>query len=373
MAQTRDAPSHGSSFSHFRCEQAVIVDVNRATWTVTAQSIHSAKDFPDMPVLSPYAHHEGGAGFNHLPEVGAYCYVGIPSDNTPAFVMGYVPPPKVVTSEDSDPLRSTMSPEGSMTDVSYQANRPDSNPGDMGFTGRDGNFVIVSRGGVVQIGATSIAQRLYVPINNYIRDFAQNYEMSTVPGDLAWTVEPPELDSTGKAACQWVFHTRQYATDAKASIRVRYTPLSSPGTASKTAWEVTVAPQGIDTQTGASSGATYTLLVTMDGEKTELIGASRTVTITGDDNLTVDGAANWSIGTTLAVSAADIQLEAQKAYIAAIVSLGSSNAIDPAVKGTELIKWFATAQWVVSGTAATLSPASLATLQQILSTKVFVG
>lgn len=373
MAKVKESPAD-RGLSHFRCEQMTITNVNRKTWTVSVRTTHTSREYDDVPLMAPYAHWVGGEGFHHLPEVGATGYLGIPSDNTPPFIMGYIPPPGSSTSEDSDPARSTSSPEGSMTDVTYQANRPDANPGDIGFTTRDGSFVIAKRGGVLMLGSTGLAQRIYVPVGNYIRDFAQNYEMSTVAGDLRWLVEAPEADSTGKEACQWVFHTRQYAEDANASVRVRHTPLSAPGGGARAAWEVTVAANGIDTSTGSVSGATYTLLVTMDGEKTEVIGASRSITVSGDDSLSVEGDATWAIEGTCELSAKELKLGAQTASLAAKrVALGTEDATSPAVLGAEFVKFMSTAKWVVSGTTATLSPDSIAALTKILSTKVFVG
>lgn len=374
--RTKDAPSH-NAYSHFRCEKAVITDVNRKTYTCTAESVYSSKKFEDVPVLSPYTHHAAGEGLHVLPEVGAYCYIGSPSDESPSFIMGFVPPPAVTTSEDSDPARSTLSPEGSLTDVSYQANRPDGNPGDMGFTTRDGSFFMMRRGGVVQIGATPIAQRLYIPIDNFIRDFAQNYELSTFAGDLSWTVAPTEMDPGGPA-CQWVFHSREFATDAFATVRIRHTPLSAPGATSKAAWEVTVAPQGIDPETGAVVGATYIMVVTTGGDQTEVIGASRVVTVAGNDSLTVEGDATWKISGVATYTAQELKMAAKVAELVADkLSLGVAQATEPAILGAKFLQWLSTQAWPVATVGGAMvaapSPASITALQQALSTKVFLG
>lgn len=373
--RTTDAPSH-NAFSDFRCEKAVITNVNRKTWTVTAEGIYSGKEFPDIPVISPYVHHANGEGAHNLPEVGAHCYVGSPSDNSPSFIMGFIPPPAMVVSEDSDPARSTMSPEGSFTDVSYQANRPDLNPGDYGFTTRDGNFFILRRGGVLQLGATPLAQRICVPIENFVRDFAQNYELSTFAGNLAWTVEPPEMDPRGPA-CQWVFHTREFATDVAATVRIRHTPLSAPGAALKAAWEVTVAPQGIDTETGEVTGATYTMLITTDGSQTELIGASREIMVRGNDKLTVEGDATWGVNGTLSCTAKEMKYAADAVQIVAKLALGVANATEPAILGAAFLEWLSTQKWPVAtvggAQVAAPSPDAIAAFQKVLSSKVFLG
>jgi hypothetical protein len=165
MAQSQDSPSD-RRYSHFRCEEAIIINVNHKTWTVDVETRHSAKAVNDVQCLVPYHHFSGGEGMHYLPEVGAICMLGWPSDNTPPFIMGYKGAASVIgpTSTDGEPQRSGTEATGSATDVSFKSNRPDLLPGDIAFTTRDENFIILRRGGVIQIGSTSIAQRLYIPI-----------------------------------------------------------------------------------------------------------------------------------------------------------------------------------------------------------------
>jgi hypothetical protein len=199
--RTRDAPSHGR-YSHFRLEEAVVTDVDRKTYTITVDTKHSSKTVTDIQVGSPYHHHDSGEGIHHLPEVGAICYLAFPSDNTPPFVLTYLGAASVVSTADGTPARSTPDGAGSDTDVSFRSKRPALNPGDIAITTRDENFLYLRRGGIVQIGATPISQRIYIPILNYIKDFCENYEMQTFGGDVAWTVGRQEDDPSGDApAC----------------------------------------------------------------------------------------------------------------------------------------------------------------------------
>lgn len=372
--RTPDAPTH-SGYSHVRIEECVITNVNRKTWTVTAESRHSAKTVEDIQVLAPYHHYSNGEGIHHLPEVGAICVICWLSDNTPPFIMGYLGAASVTSSQDDGPERSTAAAEGSPTDVSFQSRRPDLNPGDIAMTTRDGNFIYLRRGGVIQIGATSIAQRIYIPVLNYIKDFCENYEMSHFGGDLSWTVARSESDASGKAPATYILHLNEFAQDKKATVRISHLPVPSPGGGSKAVWEVKVAPQGIDRDDGSVTGAVYSLLVTMDGKKTEIIGADRSTTIKGNDLLDVTGDRTLTVGgTEKHTVTGDLKLLAgQKAVLAGLLlKLGSEGASEPGVKGQALLTWFASAQWVVAGTVATLSPASLTALSQILSQKVFL-
>lgn len=379
MARTPGAPSHGR-FSHFRCEEGVITDVNRKTFVVRVDSRHSGKTLEDIQVMSPYHHFSNGEGIHHLPEVGAICLIAFPNDNTPPFIMGYLGAAATLQTPDAEegPERSTAAAEGSATDVSFRSRRPVLNPGDIAITTRDENFLILKRGGIVQIGSTPIAQRIYIPVLNYIKDFAENYELSTFGGDVAWTVARQEDDPSGDAPASYVFHINEFAQDAKASVRIRHFPLAAPG-GEKTAWEVHIAPKGIDRDDGSVEGEVYSLIITTSGEKTEVIGASRSVTIRGDDTLSVEGNRSVRVtGTEEIRSDKTIKHIASSTHVVGgrQVKLVSESASNPAVKGRELVQLLASAAWPVTtvggAMVASPSPAWIQALQRILSQKVLL-
>jgi len=377
MARTPDGPSH-RRYSHFRCEEGTVTNVNRKTYTVTVQTRHSDKDPTDIQVLAPYHHYENGEGFHHLPEVGAICMLGWPSDNTPPFIMGYLGAAAVQNSADGDPERSTTDGSGSMTDVSFRSRRPQLNPGDIALTGRDENFIYLRRGGVVQIGATNIAQTVYIPVLNFMKHFSENFEHHTFAGDIAWTVERQESDPSGNAPATYVFHMNEFAQDQKASIRLQHLPLGGSGS-DKSAWTVHVAPQGIDRDDGTVESEVYSMVISMGGKKTEIIGGDRSVTVKGSDSLTVQGSRTVRIsGDESTTADGKIEHIAAGENIAggSTVRLGSRAASNPAVKGQDLVQLLASAQWPVAtvgpGMVASPSPAFIAALAQILSTKVLI-
>lgn len=373
MARTTGSPSH-NRFSHFRCEECTITDVNRKTFTVTAESRHTAKTIEDIQVLVPYHHYANGEGIHHLPEVGAICLVGWPNDNTPPFVMGYLGAASVEQSTDGAPERSTVAAEGSDTDASFRSRRPQLNPGDIAFTTRDENFIILRRGGVLQIGATPISQRVYIPVLNFIKDFAENYEMHTFGGDVSWTVGRQEDDPSGDAPATYTFHLNEFAQDAKATVRIQHLPL---GGSDKAAWQVHIAPQGIDREDGSVENEKYSMVITTGGNQAEIIGADRSVHVKGNDELTIDGSRTTDItGDDVTTANGKIELIAsQNAVLAGLmVKLASRSASDPAVLGRELVQVLSTAMFTVDPTTnqATPSPAFVAALQTILSRKVFL-
>lgn len=354
-----------------------MTNVNKRDYTVDVITRHTDKEVQDVQALAPYHHFSRGEGIHHLPEVGAKVMLGWPSDNTPPFIMGYKAAAAVAGNDDEtgqSPRSTTQAETPANNAVSFRSNRPDLQPGDLAFTTRDGNFIYLRRGGVVQVGATPIAQRLYIPVLNYVKDFCENYNLSSFGGDITWTVERPENDPDGNAPATYVFHMNEFAQDAKASVRVRHLPLTSPGGGSKTAWDVTVAAKGINRDTGEVSSAAYTLSVLMDGTKTEFMGASRDVTVEGDDTLTVTGKRTVNVskdeehnvtGKLILIAGPQAVLEATGVY------LGGRDAAQPAMLGTNTLFWLAThTHSIVGGVAA--GPPNVPPPQSLLSQVVKV-
>ncbi len=361
-----------SSYRPFRLEEGTIVGVNRKNWTVDVDTRHSSKPVRDIQCMVPYHHWFNGEGFHYLPEVGAVCMLAWPNDHTPPLVMGYKGMPAAVTEDSTSGEPSQGGGPASPNSVSFQSRRPDLNPGDIAFTGRDENFVIARRGGILQLGATALCQRIYIPVMNYIKDFAENYQMQTPGGEMKWAVQRQELDPSGKAAVTWHLLLNEYAQDSKASVVVRH----FNGTTTKSAWEVQVAPQGIDTRTGEIVGSTYRLVVAMNGDRTEFIGGDITSTVSGDYSLSVGGSHTTTVTGDATLTAASINQTAQDTAVLAAprVALGNEQAVSPAAKGDELIRWMSTQAWPINPTTglASPTPAAIALLRAILATNVFV-
>jgi len=247
------------------------------------------------------------------------------------------------------------------------------NPGDIALTGRDENFLFLRRGGVLQIGATAMTQRLYLPVGNYIKDFAENYQMQTPAGELHWTVRRQELDPAGKAAGYWELQLNEYAQDTAATVRISHFQTSGRN---KSAWNVQVAPQGIDRRTGHVTSAVYSLDVSIQGDRVEVIGSDHTVTIHGNQVCSVSGDSTTSVDGDYDVTASSISAVASGSTVlgGADVRLGSSIASEPAVKGAALVQWFVTQQWPINPQTGCAAPtfAAILALHDILSGKVFV-
>lgn len=175
-------------------ETARVVNVNIEDWTLNAVSEHANKQFFDITTMMPYFHYMNGEGIYAVPEVGAICWICQPSDgyNARPFILGFQAP----HDEENE---------------SFRCGRQSYNPGDIVIRTRDENFVIVRRGGVVQLGATPTCQRMYIPIQNVIRDFCENYELNTFGGELIWETLRDENTTTGDALTKFNILAKEMA------------------------------------------------------------------------------------------------------------------------------------------------------------------
>lgn len=372
------SPSH-NRYSGSIIEEATIINVNTTTWTVDVETRHSAKTVEDIEWLSPYHHTSNGEGYHHMPEIGAVVMLCAPSDNTPPFIMGYKGSASSMRSEDGDPIRSSDSgDEGSPTTASFRSGRIELNSGDIAMTGRDDNFIILRRGGVLQIGSTRVAQRLYLPITNYIKDFCQNYEMASLGGTLNWSVDQNEDDPGGDAPVRYTLRVHEHAQEAKATVQVRHFPINSGEGEEKTAYEINIAPQGIDTDTGEVTGEKYKLLVTMGGDKTEFVGGSHTVEIEGSSEWSVGGSLRIAVGSTVDLEGNDtitIKSGTKVTLEAPQIALGSAVAAEAFIKGTSFMTALAAISIPVlptpaGGYIAQGPPVNMPQFQLALSTKI---
>lgn len=173
-------------------QSARILDVNLTDYTVVVSSQFLKKPLVGIPFMVPYTHHYSGEGIYFMPEVGSVCWICMPSDGNKPFVLGW----------------GMASESGS-----YRGRRQDLNPGDIFLGTRDDNFLILRRGGVVQIGAGPLSQRMFLPVNNIIKDLCENYSLQTLGGDLEWTVAREETTTDGHRPARLKVRAKQFADD----------------------------------------------------------------------------------------------------------------------------------------------------------------
>lgn len=252
-----------------------VVDVNLVNWTVDVITKYDQKYFLNVQVSSPYMHFNRGEGFYAMPDVGAKCHICVPSDGPPPYVLDFIMPQETIDGASDDAPDGTDGSKGGVTQAataaSFAGGRKRAKPGDIGISGRDGQFVILHRGGVLQIGSTSLAQRIYIPLQNLITDISQNYRHYNTGGSINWFVANGESSTNPPTVSR---HTYQLlANDEKATVRVAIGKLSDVitepddqtrsdvqqlgiGTDQPVVCEVIVAPDSIDAKSGDLTDAT---------------------------------------------------------------------------------------------------------------------
>jgi len=396
-----------------RFETGVVASVNVQNMTVDWTAQHSGKQMAGVQVMSPYLHYNNGEGFSCCPEVGAICVLCWPSDEESPFVMGFITAPEIVGAVSGDVQQESQDPDvespddmppaqttnsggtttPKTTDASYRAGRPVMNPGDIWIQGRDENFLILKRGGVLQIGSTNICQRAYVPISNFIRDFCENYELNTAAGSLSWLVHPVERDPGGNAPTEFTLLTREFAQDKSASIKVSVGSLDSEPTppggpdGDKTYIEIVIAPGAMDPSSGVVSGdPVYVLRLSKNGYSYSMqagsrtievkqndsltVGGNQTIQVTKDRSVTVQGKVTETITGEHNITGSDSSTETWgkiKTITAALTKIGGPDASEPGVLGLQLLQWLATHTHVPYS-----PPVQAGALQSILAKKVML-
>jgi hypothetical protein len=197
-------------------------------------SSYDQKYYFGVQVGALYLHSYNGEGFYTMPEVGALCDLVLPSDSSPPYIGWFLAPSTIRTDvgtpDAPDGTNQHGQPQNNATDVTFSAGRPRAKPGDMVWRGRDDNFVIMHRGGILQLGATPVCQRIYMPIGNLISDFSGRYQHQNPGGSISWGLQ--EGPSIVHSPTQYMHTFRVFADDQFADVRVAvgkvYAPTQEP-------------------------------------------------------------------------------------------------------------------------------------------------
>lgn len=176
-----------------RLEIGRIVDIHPERGTVDFRSEMTERYSYDIPYSYPYFDQIGGNGFTFNPEVGttAICLTTSEGRN---IILGFI---------------------GVDEEGSYLCGRQQGNPGDIFITGRDDNFLIIRRGGIVQLGSKPLCQTVYIPTNNIIQNFSENFELYTLAGEMKFSVARAEDQSDGHSKVLYSLNVKEYADDPK--------------------------------------------------------------------------------------------------------------------------------------------------------------
>lgn len=202
--------------------QGRIINTNLVNWTVDVRSQFDRHLYNDIQVSSPYQNFVNGEGIYCFPEIGADCMVAMPSDSSPPFVLSFIMPHEVIDTSAEDAPQGTTSrgaPGNLPNTASFAGGRPRAKPGDICLRGRDGNFVTLHRGGVLQIGANELSQRIFIPVGNIMTDISGQYIHHNTMGSVTWGLQ--EGPTKEKIPGMYTQTFRVHADDQYADVRIR--------------------------------------------------------------------------------------------------------------------------------------------------------
>lgn len=339
-----------------RVETGMVVNVNPVNKTVDWAAQYTGRVVVGLQVSSPYLHPYNGEGQTTVPDLGALCAVCWPSDGEAPFIMGFLMPPEpMLTSGSGDPQAADQPTMGG-----YNGGRPILNPGDQYFQGRDGNFLVLRKGGVLQVGSSDICQRIFIPLNNLVRDVCENWELNTIGGSMTWRASMSDSgpDSSHQGV-QFDLIAREEAQDKLASVRVSVGKVKQ----SNTQLEIVIAKEGIDPVSGevSASKPAFVMRVSDDGtgqtkygsNLTEEVGGdhkttvakNRMLDVTLDYQVTVRGSFSTSVEGEHKISGDKGSTETwagTKVVAASAIRLGAAGASHPVPMGDILIQWLMT-------------------------------
>jgi hypothetical protein len=233
--------------------QGRVVGVDPVNWTVDVVSQFDQMRLLQIPVSSPYLHPNRGEGLWAMPEVGSKCVVCWPGDSSPPFVLAFV-----------------MPHETESGGASFSGGRPRSKPGDIVLRGRDGNQVVLHRGGVLQIGGSELCQRVYLPLTNLVLDFCERYALHNAGGSINWGIQEGAGQKSLGSEFSQTF--RVFAGDKFADIRLARGKVHAPvpdtdtdlqalgiGKSAPIVYELALAPGGFRAEDGGILSATASL------------------------------------------------------------------------------------------------------------------
>ena len=322
-------------------ERGRVVTVNIRDYTCDVTTEFTFKNKFDIPFMTPYCNQVQGEGINFMPEVGSTCWICTPSEEgREAFILGW-----------------TMVDEGG----AYRGGRELLNPGDLHFSTRDGNFLHLRRGGIIQIGATPICQRIFLPIRNIIQDHCENYELHTLAGDLTWEVARKEEDGDGHQMCLFTLGAREFADDPiKDPIAVL--KMGSHGEGNSTILSLLTRDNGGGTtQTSLGLDKTGELIWTVK-KFTFTVEGDWENTVTGLFRLIVTGAIDITSSAAFTAVASSMALSANGASLALGASGASldgtqvnlGDALYPVVRASpDFLAWIGTVTALLVGTPPT--------------------
>jgi hypothetical protein len=253
-----------------RILRARVTNVDTRRYTVDVQTEQENRDYPNVQIGSPM-YHFLGEGQGGLPDIGARCLIAIPSDDTPPTILVFLDLPFMASPTELEQGGGSDLPQAGSDEyqMSFAGAKPKCLPGDYWLIGRDGNFFFLRRGGTIQEGASAFCQRMYLRPRNVIRDFCENYLLSTVGIDLLLESEREADSDSVDLGTHLRLQVNELLGDTKATVLLEAGKLGDDKVL-----RLAVVEEGIDRASGSYANPDAEWSVKKDGTVDGVFGAT---------------------------------------------------------------------------------------------------
>lgn len=177
-----------------------IISVDKVKHTVTVQGenneVHEGIQF--MP---RYLNADGTGSFL-TPEPNMLVWLCTPSSEFTPFILGCAAIPKQTDSDDAEDPND------------FRMNRPVLNEGDEMLASRDSGYVIMRKGGMLEVAATQMARTFWIPVENLIQSFCENFVVDTPGGSMSMLIrDQDETWGAAQSPVEFKLNIKEFAND----------------------------------------------------------------------------------------------------------------------------------------------------------------
>jgi len=165
-----------------RVKQGQIISVDKEKWTCVVKFDDGTPE--ESVAIAPIYLNTYGSGIFYVPETKASVIVAYVGERKFLLACSY---PE--TTERGESSVDEIQVEGQL-EPDHAASRPIFSEGDISMSTKGGGFITMRSSGVVEVGASQVARRFYIPLTNFVRDICANYDLTTAGGNLSFTTRP---------------------------------------------------------------------------------------------------------------------------------------------------------------------------------------
>lgn len=190
-----------SGYGSTRIFRGKILSVDKVKHTVTVQGENN--ELHEGIACMPKYMSGDGTGSFLTPEVNGIVWLCTPSSDATPFILGHAVVPKQTEAGDDNEDPND-----------YRMNRPVLNEGDEMVASRDSGYIIMRKGGMLEVAASQMARTFWIPVENLIQSFCENFVVDTPGGSLSMLIrDEDETWGADKSPMEFQLGIKEFAND----------------------------------------------------------------------------------------------------------------------------------------------------------------